>query len=165
MPRACEIFNCSKNDLVTFHEVQDPLNPNNKLNGLVLKKEGSFVGSLYLTHVNDFELLTPQIIYGAPKINFPYQKRNNVSSLDENNNNNNNFDRTQFIKFDNNGAYQYCITNKWNGANVLVFKYSDNEGNIFVSAKSRQTTFITERFYPCYVSNVIQQHGKLCHSC
>jgi len=152
--RACEIFNCLKSDLITFTEVQDPLNPNNKVSGLTLKKEGPFVGSLFLTHINDFELVSPQIIYGAPKINFPYQKKNNISSLDENNNNNSNFDRSHFIQFDTNGVSQYCLTNKWNGANILVFKYTDNNGNTFISAKPRATTFITESIQGNYVTLV-----------
>lgn len=50
--------------MASFVQVPDPLNPSNSLSGVICKKEGNFLGSLFLTHVNKTALKEAQLIFG-----------------------------------------------------------------------------------------------------
>jgi len=43
-----------------------------------------------------------------------------------------------------NGCDKYYIANKWNGMNILFFKYTDSQGRIFVTGKSKGSPTIID---------------------
>lgn len=51
-------------------------------------------------------------------------------------------------------AKQYYLANKWNGMNVLFFKYQDNEGRIFVTGKSKGSASIMDMDVGSTISTV-----------
>lgn len=119
--RICSTFDCPKTQLQQFSNITDPFNPSNTISGQLCKKEGAFIGSMMITEINNKS--TKQVIYGTPKMNLPYQ--NNQKGL--------------FIDFL--SLYSCCVqlvlTNKWNGANVMFFKYSNDKDEVFITAKTR----------------------------
>jgi len=128
---SCLAFgNINKTQIISFVGI-DPCNPQNKVSSMLCKEDGSFVGSLFITQVNSVEV-KPQIIYGTPKILSPYIK--NQSFEDE--------DQREFIKFPT--CNTYYLSNKWNGSNVLFYKYENEKGEYFISAKPRMSAFISD---------------------
>lgn len=84
-------------------------------------------GSLLITEVNGKQLPRPLVIYGTPKLVYPYQST----------------ETTEFIDFSEfTDVSSYYFGNKWDGTNVLFFRYTDADGNEFVSAKTKGTAFI-----------------------
>lgn len=122
----------------------DTLNPHLKVSGYLCKQEGSFLGSLYITHVNSVESLPPQLIFGTPKIRTPFEEVKKSEVNDEETPDESTTDkqgRRKFIDFPK--CHRYVLLNKWNGTNILIFKYVDDKGNFVISAKPRMTPFIT----------------------
>ncbi|KAF2068600.1 hypothetical protein CYY_010073 [Polysphondylium violaceum] len=83
---------------------------------LVSSRDGDFV----IVKVNNVELDQYQLVHGVPKL-----KPFSLTAI-------------QDLTI----VGGYTLTNKWNGMNIQVFKYSDNAGNLYVTAKPRATAFV-----------------------
>jgi len=153
LEKAVKAFNCKKTQVQSFNQ-KDPLNPSNTLTGYVCKKEGSMIGSLYVTHCNGSELAEPQLIYGAPKMWVPYQRASGsaVGGDEEDREDEQVSAPTQRIFIDFPDCEQYCLLNKWNGANIVFYKYKDEKGATFLSAKPRQLAFVNDSSLGNYLS-------------
>jgi len=96
---------------------------------LVSNKEGDFV----IVKVNNQELNQYQLVHGVPKLK-PLSL-NAIEDLD---------------------VAGYTVTNKWNGMNIQVFKYTDNDGNLYVSAKPRALPFVINDAKGVALDNVLK---------
>lgn len=54
----------------------------------------------------------------------------------------------------------YVLANKWNGMNILFYKYSDASGREYVTAKSKGSPFITDSA-PRSLHRVFTAHNRL----
>eukprot|EP01119_Soliformovum_irregulare_P000761 TRINITY_DN10559_c0_g1_i1.p1 TRINITY_DN10559_c0_g1~~TRINITY_DN10559_c0_g1_i1.p1 ORF type:complete len:536 (-),score=141.32 TRINITY_DN10559_c0_g1_i1:39-1610(-) len=134
---AASVFWCDRRDASPFKAKEDPFNPQNKLEGFICKKDGHMGGSLYITHVNGKLLEEPQVIYGAPKLLYPYVG----------------FDTDKYMDFTSKNPKSYAISNKWNGTNVHFFRYTDAHGQQFVSAKSKGSVFMGNTPFGAFLTN------------
>ena len=118
-------FDESHERFLTKFKKQDPLNPQNTIEGLINRSKGLLGGSLIITKVNDKDV-GRQVIYATPKLDYPYQdvSSTDYKSLPEN---------TERIH----------IADKWNGTNILFYKYSDDKGNVFVTGKTKGTAVLS----------------------
>lgn len=122
--QAGKFFKCNTKAIDRFHKV-DPFNPRNIVSGLLCREKGLMQGSLLITHVNGVTV-TPQQIYGTPKLAYPYINDNSR-------------------KFKDLSGYKYAaFMEKWNGMNVLFYQYMDAEGRAFITAKSKGTAFLND---------------------
>jgi len=121
----------------------DPFNPQNIVSGIISKAEtiGKLGGSCIFTHINSKKLKNEQLIYGTPKLIYPYVD----------------FDDYKIINFK--GCSKYYLMNKWNGMNILLYKYSDDNGNQFISAKSKGTPFIGNSQYGNFLNSTLESLG------
>jgi len=117
------LLDCNIKQLKYFTKC-DPFNPENTVSGYICQREGIHGGSLYITNINNKDL-PPQLIYGTPKLKYPYKDFNNYEY--------------KLPK-----CAQIFISQKWNGMNVLLFKYKDDKGNICISGKSKGTPFLND---------------------
>lgn len=93
------------------------------------RKEGPMGGSLLITEVNGKRLAEPQLIYGTPKLAYPYRST----------------EATDYVDFASFSAAKMCFFgNKWNGTNILFFKYKDADGNAFISGKTKGSAFLSD---------------------
>lgn len=122
--RAAAAFGCPEKQVSKFDK-QDPFNKMNHLTGFICRKKGPMQGSMYITHVNGVQG-QPQLIFGTPKLEYPYK---NPSTRDW---------------IDKPKATAYYLANKWNGMNVLFYKYFDAHGTMFITAKSKGTPFLSD---------------------
>jgi len=154
LEKAVKAFNCKKTQVQSFNQ-KDPLNPGNLLTGFVCKKEGSMIGSLFITHCNGIEYAEPLLIYGAPKIWSPYQRSSNsVGADDDQEDEQQPSAPTQRVFVDFPDCEQYCLLNKWNGANIVFYKYKDDKGTSFITAKPRQLVFVNDSSLGNYLTAV-----------
>lgn len=116
-------FNCAPKFVDKF-EVEDTFNPGNTLAGFMCRAETVMGGSLYITHVNGVEI-DPQLIYGTPKLAYPYKEGT-----------------TELIDFP--SAAAFYMATKWNGTNVLFYKYYDSNNNMFITAKTKGTAVLRD---------------------
>jgi len=98
-------------------------------------------GSLYITSINQEKLAEPILIYGTPKLIYPYKDYDDYT-------------------FDVPPCDQYFLTTKWNGMNVLVFKYEDASGNPYYSAKSKGLPFLGNTKYGNFLDQTLIALGK-----
>jgi len=119
-----KLFKCRPKQVSTFCR-KDPFNPSNEVSGYVCRAEGAMGGSLLITTINQRRLDEHQLIYGTPKLLYPYKD----------------FETYELTVPE---CAQYFWANKWNGMNVLIFKYKDANNNIFVSAKSKGAPFLSD---------------------
>ncbi len=123
-PAARQAFGCNVKFIDRFHKV-DPFNPKNFVTGLICREKGLMQGSLLITHVNG-KTVNPQLVFGTPKLAYPYE---NDSSR-------------KYKKFK---PYRFAyFAEKWNGMNVLFYKYKSADGKWFVTAKSKGTAFLQD---------------------
>jgi predicted kinase/predicted phosphohydrolase len=120
--RAANAFKCQEK-MVTKFDKEDPFNSMNHITGFICRKKGPMQGALFITHVNGVQT-EPQLIYGTPKLLYPYTSPSSREWQD--------FNDTD----------TYYVANKWNGMNVLFYKYFDAHGAMFISAKSKGTAFL-----------------------
>jgi len=113
---AQEQFDCDEKDLKPF-SVVDTFN-NNNLEGYLCNIGDYRYGSLYIYKVN--ETKHPQVIWGTPKIPYPFDKRGNF-----------NFPKCLHIY-----AYE-----KLDGTNILAYKYTNGK-DTFVTYKTRLTPIV-----------------------
>lgn len=121
---AAKFFNCSLKSVDRFNKA-DPFNKNNTVSGFLCREKGLIQGSLFITHVNGIPV-TPQTVFGTSKLAYPYVNTNTKEYKD-------------FSK-----AAYFALTEKWNGMNVLFYKYFDANGVLFITAKSKGTPFLTD---------------------
>eukprot|EP01129_Flabellula_baltica_P002998 TRINITY_DN12864_c0_g1_i1.p1 TRINITY_DN12864_c0_g1~~TRINITY_DN12864_c0_g1_i1.p1 ORF type:complete len:607 (+),score=123.46 TRINITY_DN12864_c0_g1_i1:56-1822(+) len=119
--KAAQFFDCSPKQL-SVERCVDPFNQGNTLKGVLCRANGPFCGSVLFMELNGGELSAPQMIYGVPNLD-------SVKTVRE-------------IE----GVTQIYLANKWNGMPVIVFKYFDEQGNCFVSARPRFSMFLQDKF-------------------
>lgn len=103
----------------------DPFNPQNEVEGLICMSEGSKLGNLIITKVNGRPC--KQWIQCTPKIHYPFDNNDAFLIKPE---------RTKKVI-----AYE-----KLDGTNILMFNYSDADGNNFISFKTRKMPFVGADF-------------------
>lgn len=119
---AAKFFGVSEKAMGTFCRV-DPFN-NHEVEGFICRKRNKNGGSLVITKVNGVEVPS-EVVWGTPKLAYPYRDGT-----------------TELMKFSDK-AKSFFIGEKWNGMNILFFKYHDHNGKQYVSAKSKGTPFVT----------------------
>ena len=93
------------------------------------RKEGPTGGSLLITEVNGKRMPQPLLIYGTPKLVYPYRST----------------EATDFLDFATIADARSCFFgNKWDGTNVLFFRYTDADGNVFISGKTKGSAFLND---------------------
>ena len=139
--QAASFFRVTKKHVKEFEKI-DPLN-SVVVRGFICRKKGPMGGSLFITHVDGKEV-EPQGIYGTPKLAYPYNQQRDFNS-----------EVREFIRFPN--ATSYCFAEKWNGMNVLFFKYKNAEGRTLVSGKSKGTPFVSDGEFGNFLSMVLRE--------
>lgn len=104
-------------------------------------------GSALIVEVNNQPLPKPLLIFGTPKcvpwgdsigsdlrsppprLAYPYKK-----------------DSTEYKDLSPD-TKTYVLANKWNGMNILFFKYNDAAGREYISAKSKGSAFLSDSAY------------------
>lgn len=124
-------FRCRDKDINKF-ENTDPFNPGNTIAGFLCRATTAMNGSLYITHVNGAEI-EPQLVYGTPKLAYPYEEG-----------------KTEYKELPK--AKYYFLANKWNGTNVLFYKYYDSAGQLFITAKTKGTATIKDSEFGNFLS-------------
>jgi len=122
-----ELLNSRAGSLDHFSR-KDPFNPQNTVSGFINRLPGKMSGSLVITEVNGMMLQKPFLVKGTPKLVYPYKSSNSTDLID--------FTRIE-------GIASYQFQRKWNGMNVLAFRYPDASGEWFISAKSKGTPFLS----------------------
>jgi predicted phosphohydrolase len=139
---ASRLFSCHPALAKKFHR-EDPLNEGNTLSGYVCVQKGNLQGSLYITHVNGKEV-AHQFIYGVPKMLYPYRDKTTELEIPK--------------------ASKYIFYEKMNGMNVLFFKYRDETGKEWITAKSKGAPLISDCEYGAFLTltkKVLDQDDKL----
>ena len=102
-----------------FEQV-DPYNPQNTVKGYINRSGNTKYGALWITHVNNKEC--QQMIWATPKMHYPYDEKHG------------------FVRPDKDAQVE--VYEKYDGTNILAFRYKDIEGNNFVSFKTRLRPFL-----------------------
>jgi len=129
---AAKMFKCATKQVASF-ENRDPFNPQNVITGYTCHHAGTFTGSLYITHVNGVPV-NHDLIWGTPKLAYPYKQ---------------NTEEYGNLKPE---AKFYYLANKYNGTNVLFYKYYDAQGNVFITAKTKGTAILKDGDYGNFFS-------------
>lgn len=120
---AANIFGVKDKQVGVFSR-PDPFNNDSIVEGFICRKRSKNGGSLVITKVDGKS--TKQIIWATPKLAYPYRE---VGTRD-------------WINF---GKISTAVlSEKFNGMNVLFYKYKDANGNERWSAKSKGTPFIND---------------------
>lgn len=122
---AAKAFKCNISYVYRFNR-QDPFNENNYVSGFICRKKGPTQGSLYITHINGKLLPESQLILGTPKLAYPYKRKNG----------------REYIEFPKDK--KWIVTEKYNGVNILFFKYTDLDGKTCISAKTKMAPFLSD---------------------
>ncbi|KAL9653894.1 hypothetical protein ABK040_012953 [Willaertia magna] len=138
-------FQCEPKSMKPF-DVCDPFHPQHQLiSGFIVKKDGPFGGSLYITHVNCQQLKTPQVVFGTPKLLYPYRKESfKIKEKTGQHPGKLEYSENIIVTKTNHPIKQFILANKWNGTNILFFKYFDANGKLFISAKTKGTPSISD---------------------
>ena len=118
---AQKCFDCNEDELKPF-SIVDTFN-NNNLEGYICHVGDHRYGSLYIYKINEKEY--PQVIWGTPKIPYPFDKQGNF-----------NFPKCLYIY-----AYE-----KIDGTNILAYKYTDGK-DTFVTYKTRLTPVVQSNHF------------------
>ena len=110
----------NKKQIIEFEEV-DPYNPQNTVKGYINRRQGRLYGCIYITHINGKSC--PQVIYGTPKMHYPFDKD---------------------MKWEFPEANHVEVFEKLDGTNILSYKYTDKNNNIFLTYKTRLRPFLGE---------------------
>lgn len=138
---AARLFGCTPKQVSPFKVANDPFNPGNSLEGWICRKEGSMGGALFITHVNR-RRVEPQTIYGTPKLKYPYATKEN----------------NEWKTFSE-ACCHYYVATKWNGMNVLFFKYTDEDGNTYVTGKSKGSASLADGTFGNFFTSTLQVLG------
>lgn len=123
---AAKLFDCTTSYIDDFSE-EDPLNPCNKVSGFINRKKSLTGGSLLITNINGVDLNEPQVIYGTPKLRYPYEEGK---------------DNRDYIKFPEHD--RALLYEKFDGVNIMFYRYFDAEGKMFIAAKTKGTAFVKD---------------------
>lgn len=104
-------------------ETQDPFNPENVLHGWLCRVADHKYGMLYIDRVN--ERPAESIVWATPKMGYPMDREGKFHW----------YDTDADIK----------VYTKYDGTNLVGFKYVDADGNDFVSYKTRLVEFAGDR--------------------
>jgi len=115
-------------DLLKEFKTKDTFN-NNTINGVLCRQSGKLYGTMVIFEVNDEEVV-PQIIYGTPKLRYPFNREGKFHKLS--------VDRII--------AYE-----KMDGTNVLKYSYRSPYKD-FVSFKTRLGPVISDSGYDVFYS-------------
>lgn len=138
--RAAELLGVQEKYVSDF-SVIDPFN-DNLIEGEICRKEGNTYGTLVIHRVNGTLFPVPQIVYGTPKLQYPFG-RVPEENLDR---------EARRYTFQN---HRYCSAyEKLDGTNILVYSYkispfSENEA---VTYKTRLTPVLKEGKFGDFVS-------------
>jgi hypothetical protein len=107
-----------------FEDLEDPFNPQNKISGYISVHESNMqYGALWIDSVNGKP--TGQLLYMTPKLHYPFGKMDDDQR------------RYHFPKFE-----KIEVFEKYDGTNIVAFKYLDAEGKNFISYKTRGSPFL-----------------------
>ena len=126
--KAAEYLEVFEDSLKEF-EVLDTFN-NIKLKGVICRRSDYRYGSMVLFEV-DQEVVTPQIIYGTPKLQYPSDKKGVF--------------HWPKIK-------QVELWDKLDGTNILAYHYFNKEGFRFLTYKTRLGPVISDTVYGPFLS-------------
>jgi predicted phosphohydrolase/predicted kinase len=121
---AAKIFGCNIKATDKFN-MQDPLNKDNYVSGIICREKGLMQGSLLITHVNGI-VVKQQLIHGTPKLAYPYKSYGCKDYKD-------------VVDYE-----HVYFAEKWNGMNVLFYKYLNAENTVFMTAKSKGRPFLND---------------------
>jgi len=131
LERAAQLLDCKTSVLAPF-EVPDTFNGNQVLEGYLCHQSDHRYGAMVLFKVAGADLPEPQVIYGTPKLHYPF------GSTDLG---------TRSYHFP--PAQDVIAFLKLDGSNVFAYNYANSQGNRFTSFKTRLTPVLTEsRFGP-----------------
>jgi predicted phosphohydrolase/predicted kinase len=121
---AAKVFGCNIKATDKFN-MQDPLNKDNHVSGIICREKGLMQGSLLITHVNGI-VVKQQLIHGTPKLAYPYKSYGCKDYKD-------------VVDYE-----HVYFAEKWNGMNVLFYKYLNAENTVFMTAKSKGRPFLND---------------------
>jgi hypothetical protein len=119
-------FDCSFSNVKSFNVI-DPLN-DISISGYICKQEGPMGGALIIITV-DGQSVEPQLIYSIPKIYYPI-KQGTSEPLDT-------FDGEKIIS-------KYYFNKKWDGVNIVFYKYFDVSGKQYVTGKTKGSAILND---------------------
>ncbi|KYR02438.1 hypothetical protein DLAC_01278 [Tieghemostelium lacteum] len=102
---------------------------------VVSNKESDFV----IAAIGGVELAEYQLIHAVPKL---VKLETNGKTVNKG---------LEDLKFK-----KYYLSQKWNGMNIQIFKYKDQHGQTWISAKPRATAFVQNDQKGCIIDNVKQ---------
>ena len=126
--KAAEYLEVPEDNLKEF-EVLDTFN-NIELKGVICRRSDYRYGSMVLFEV-DNEIITPQIIYGTPKLHYPFDKKGVF--------------HWPKIK-------QVQLWDKLDGTNILAYHYWNKEGTRFLTYKTRLGPVLSDTVYGPFLS-------------
>lgn len=124
--KAQKILDINEDVLEEFHDIQDPYNPQNTITGIKCRQSTHLYGALLIFEVNGHDT-KPQLIYGMPKINYPFSTNDLTGERI--------YNWPLFVK-----ARYYT---KLDGTNIVNYSYSDHLGQRFSTFKTRLTPVLT----------------------
>lgn len=128
---------------VSAFSVEDIFNDKISLKGFQCKHSGTMVGSLYISEIAGRPLQKPQLIYGSPKLSYPYKKGTTEYLAS--------FERDSRLSTIN----TYFLSQKWNGTNISFFKYRDHEDKLRITAKTKGCALLTDTQYGKFLTETL----------
>jgi len=111
------------NDYTEFCET-DPYNIHNQVSGYICRKQSNLYGALLIEKINN-KPVTQQLIMCTPKMHYPFDSREDGT-------------RKYFFP----SAKSIDVYEKLDGTNILAYFYYDDNGNRFLSFKTRLRPFL-----------------------
>ena len=129
--RACEILEVKPDELNGFSE-EDSFNNNNKIEGFICRRSDHRYGALIIFKINGED--TEQIIYGTPKLHYP-------------------FDKAGVYKWP--PVEKFKFYEKLDGTNILAYRYL-YKGEECVTFKTRLTAVVKDSGFSAFKSMWIE---------
>mmetsp|Transcript_3541 Transcript_3541/g.10986 ORF Transcript_3541/g.10986 Transcript_3541/m.10986 type:complete len:587 (+) Transcript_3541:75-1835(+) len=164
---ARRLFRCTAKQCNVMKNKPDPFvrggpKARSEVCGFMNRREGTTGGSLVITHVAGRPKPSPELIFGTPKLAYPYVDFDTMefrcfdkgcSPSDSSAATESQRDSVLTVEQRNRAVpVKYLLMEKWNGMNVLVFKYHDADGKVRISAKSKGAPFLTDGGYGTFLS-------------
>jgi hypothetical protein len=107
-----------------FENLEDPFNQQNKISGYIsIHENDELYGALWIDSVNGKP--TGQLLYMTPKLHYPFEKGNDEKR------------KYRFPDYE-----RIEIFEKYDGTNIVAFKYRDADWNDYISYKTRGSPFV-----------------------
>lgn len=126
--KASEILEVKKGELKEF-QVTDHFNLPNFIEGVICRRSDYRYGSMIIFSVNH-KKIEPQIIYGTPKLEYPFDRNGNFHWPKVN---------------------ELEVWEKLDGTNILAYKYNDGERE-YTTFKTRLTPVVTDSQFDSFNS-------------